>query len=210
MGTCCCLQWMTVIRKTVVFHSKCPSVCTYVLPRFEYMHLKMCESMPTCGNFHTVCTYFSFQLDLYTVLYTVYVVLYVWLCVCTSPLSCQCNLRLSNRISAAWWRFMPTLGLLIHCSLTDSHPWQTASFYCREGEREGGKRQTEQDGESEQQTERCMKQGDWNQIEMSVICSSLGEEEKIDISTKLNTVFDMPSLIMAWTYTAITLKSHWQ
>lgn len=120
--------------------------------------------MPTCWNLHTVFTDFSSQLDLFSTLsmclYCICVSLSVCVCVCTSPLSCQSNLRLSNRISAAWWRFMPTLGLLIRRSLTDSHAWQTASFYRREGEREGGvcggggTNWRWADEESERQTER--------------------------------------------------------
>lgn len=118
--------------------------------------------MPTCWNLH-VCTDFSSRLDVFITLsmclYCICVSLSVCVCVCTSPLSCQSNLRLSNRISAAWWRFMPTLGLLIRRSLTDSHAWQTASFYRREGEREegGGGGWTKwrwADEESERQTER--------------------------------------------------------
>lgn len=80
------------------------------------------------------------------------------ICVCASPLSCQCIWRLSNRISAARRRFMPTLGLLIRRSLTDSHAWQTASSTAeKERGKEGKRGETNwrwADGESERQTEK--------------------------------------------------------
>lgn len=71
-------------------------------------------------------------------------------CICASPLSCQCNWRLLNRISAAWQRFMPTLELLIRLP-AHRQPCMTDCFlYRREGEREREERHWScAEGESE-------------------------------------------------------------